>query len=66
MVLFSILKFYDKRKYYILPTNFYSEMKVLYKESVLYKKNVLKHKSCKYKTYAHLTYDFVLKTAYLD
>ena len=52
MVLFSILKFYDKRKYYILPTNFYSEMKVLYKESVLYKKNVL---SCKYKTYADLT-----------
>ena len=55
MVLFSILKFYDKRKYYILPTNFYSEMKVLYRESVLYKKNVLKHKSCKYKTYADLT-----------
>ena len=41
-------------------------MKVLYKESVLYKKNVLKHKSCKYKTYADLTKDFVLKTAYLD
>ena len=38
IVLFSILKLYDDRKYFILTIHFYNEKKVMYKESIMFPK----------------------------
>ena len=55
IVLFSIIKSFNERKYYILAIYFYNKKKVLYKESIIFPKKVLKFKCYKYKTVAHFT-----------